>query len=98
MQKPKLIIFDTTLRDGEQSPGVSLSVDEKVLIARSLSRLGVDVCEAGFPLASPGDFNAVQRIAREIKTFSQISEHDKDEVKPGRKEPMVSRRVFLLRI
>ncbi|KAJ2246935.1 2-isopropylmalate synthase (Alpha-isopropylmalate synthase) (Alpha-IPM synthetase), partial [Coemansia sp. RSA 475] len=62
----KLIIFDTTLRDGEQSPGVTLNTDEKVEIARQLARLGVDVIEAGFPVASPGDFNAVQRIAREV--------------------------------
>ncbi|KAJ2782421.1 2-isopropylmalate synthase (Alpha-isopropylmalate synthase) (Alpha-IPM synthetase) [Coemansia javaensis] len=62
----KLIIFDTTLRDGEQSPGVTLSADEKVTIARQLARLGVDVIEAGFPVASPGDFKAVQRIAREV--------------------------------
>ncbi|KAJ2005879.1 2-isopropylmalate synthase (Alpha-isopropylmalate synthase) (Alpha-IPM synthetase) [Coemansia thaxteri] len=62
----KLIIFDTTLRDGEQSPGVTLNTEEKIEIARQLSRLGVDVLEAGFPIASPGDFNAVQRIAREV--------------------------------
>ncbi|KAI8853050.1 hypothetical protein BC829DRAFT_487196 [Chytridium lagenaria] len=64
--KDKLIIFDTTLRDGEQSPGVTLTADEKVEIARQLSRLGVDVCEAGFPIASIGDFEAVQRIAKEV--------------------------------
>ncbi|PVU93456.1 hypothetical protein BB561_003269 [Smittium simulii] len=65
-KKNKLIIFDTTLRDGEQSPGVTLSVDEKVVIAKQLSRLGVDVVEAGFPVASPGDFLAVQKIAQEV--------------------------------
>ncbi|RKP38653.1 2-isopropylmalate synthase [Dimargaris cristalligena] len=64
--KDKLIIFDTTLRDGEQSPGVTLNADDKIQLARALSRLGVDVLEAGFPVASPGDFNAVQRIAREV--------------------------------
>ncbi|KAJ3322480.1 hypothetical protein HDV06_003024 [Boothiomyces sp. JEL0866] len=64
--KDKLIVFDTTLRDGEQSPGVTLTVDEKVEIAKQLSRLGVDVCEAGFPVASPGDFKAVERIAKEV--------------------------------
>ncbi|KAJ2235901.1 2-isopropylmalate synthase (Alpha-isopropylmalate synthase) (Alpha-IPM synthetase) [Coemansia sp. RSA 485] len=64
--KQKLIIFDTTLRDGEQSPGVTLNTEEKIEIARQLSRLGVDIIEAGFPVASPGDFNAVQRIAREV--------------------------------
>lgn len=66
MALDKLIIFDTTLRDGEQSPGVCLSTEEKLDIARSLSRLGVDVCEAGFPVASEGDFEAVSRIAKEV--------------------------------
>ncbi|EIE92225.1 hypothetical protein G6F46_010073 [Rhizopus delemar] len=62
----KLIIFDTTLRDGEQSPGVTLNTEEKIEIARQLSRLGVDVLEAGFPIASIGDFEAVKRIATEV--------------------------------
>jgi 2-isopropylmalate synthase len=57
-------IFDTTLRDGEQSPGCSMSTDEKLEVARALVELGVDVIEAGFPIASPGDFDAVQKIAR----------------------------------
>jgi 2-isopropylmalate synthase len=61
-----VIVFDTTLRDGEQSPGATLNVDEKLEIARQLSRLGVDICEAGFPIASPGDFDAVRRIAEEV--------------------------------
>src|SRR3954471_1982147 len=59
-------IFDTTLRDGEQSPGISLNKQEKVEIAHQLSRLGVDVIEAGFPITSPGDFESVQAIAREV--------------------------------
>lgn len=59
-------IFDTTLRDGEQSPGISLNRQEKVEIALQLSRLGVDIIEAGFPITSPGDFEAVQAIAREV--------------------------------
>src|ERR1700759_4033417 len=59
-------IFDTTLRDGEQSPGISLNTGEKLEIAHQLARLGVDVIEAGFPIASPGDFEAVQAIAREV--------------------------------
>lgn len=63
----RVIIFDTTLRDGEQSPGASLTVEEKVDIAHQLERLGVDVIEAGFPITSPGDFEAVQRIAREVR-------------------------------
>src|ERR687885_810216 len=60
-------IFDTTLRDGEQSPGFSLSSPQKVLLAQQLARLGVDVIEAGFPAASPDDFAAVRRIAREVR-------------------------------
>lgn len=64
--KEQLIIFDTTLRDGEQSPGATLNIQEKLEIARQLSRLGVDVCEAGFPIASPGDFEAVRRIAEQV--------------------------------
>ena len=63
-----VIIFDTTLRDGEQSPGATLSSAEKLEIARQLSRLGVDVIEAGFPASSPDDLKAVQRIAREVGT------------------------------
>ena len=62
----KLIIFDTTLRDGEQSPGASMTRDEKVRIARALERMRVDVIEAGFPVASPGDFDAVQAVARAV--------------------------------
>src|SRR4051794_41942264 len=57
-------IFDTTLRDGEQSPGISLNTQEKLEIAQQLARLGVDVIEAGFPITSPGDFEAGQTIAR----------------------------------
>jgi 2-isopropylmalate synthase len=62
----RIIIFDTTLRDGEQSPGATLNPDEKLVIARQLDLLGVDVIEAGFAIASPGDFEAVQKIAREV--------------------------------
>ncbi|MGK2955094.1 MAG: 2-isopropylmalate synthase [Solirubrobacterales bacterium] len=60
-------IFDTTLRDGEQSPGISLNTAEKVEIAQQLARLGVDVIEAGFPITSPGDFEAVEQIARRVE-------------------------------
>ncbi len=63
----KLIIFDTTLRDGEQSPGASMTREEKVRIAKALERMRVDVIEAGFPIASPGDFEAVQAVARAVK-------------------------------
>src|SRR5438046_3184435 len=62
----QLIIFDTTLRDGEQSPGASMNLAEKLEVARALADLGVDVIEAGFPIASPGDFEAVQAIARQV--------------------------------
>jgi 2-isopropylmalate synthase len=63
----RVVLFDTTLRDGEQSPGISLNVPEKLEIAHQLARLGVDVIEAGFPITSPGDFEAVQTIAREVE-------------------------------
>ncbi|HID85988.1 MAG TPA: 2-isopropylmalate synthase, partial [Anaerolineae bacterium] len=63
----KVLIFDTTLRDGEQSPGATLNIEEKVDIAKQLARLGVDIIEAGFPIASPGDFEAVRRIALEVE-------------------------------
>jgi len=64
----KVIIFDTTLRDGEQAAGGSLNIQEKLEIARQLEKLGVDVIEAGFPVTSPGDFEAVRLIAKEVRT------------------------------
>ncbi|HAA08993.1 MAG: 2-isopropylmalate synthase [Syntrophomonadaceae bacterium] len=67
MSGNRIYLFDTTLRDGEQSPGVSLNVEEKLEIAHQLARLGVDVIEAGFPIASPGDFAAVEAIARQVR-------------------------------
>jgi len=63
----RVFIFDTTLRDGEQSPGFHLDANSKLRIARQLEKLGVDVIEAGFPISSPGDFEACRRIAREIR-------------------------------
>src|SRR5437016_4701948 len=63
----RLIIFDTTLRDGEQSPGASLNVEEKLEVAYQLARLGVDVIEGGFPITSLGDFEAVNQMAKKIK-------------------------------
>ena len=63
----KVYIFDTTLRDGEQAPGASLNTAEKMKIAVQLEKLGVDIIEAGFPAASPGDFEAVEKIARVLK-------------------------------
>jgi 2-isopropylmalate synthase len=71
MTKPadpdRVLIFDTTLRDGEQSPGISLNTQEKLEIAQQLARLGVDVIEAGFPITSPGDFEAVREISRRVE-------------------------------
>jgi len=66
----KIIIFDTTLRDGEQSPGFSMNIDEKMQLATQLARLNVDVIEAGFPIASDGDFEAVRCVSKEITTCS----------------------------
>ena len=67
MSDNRVVIFDTTLRDGEQSPGASMNLAEKLEVARALTDLGVDVIEAGFPIASPGDFEAVQMIARQVE-------------------------------
>src|SRR5256885_13303582 len=66
----RVFIFDTTLRDGEQSPGFHLDANSKLRIARQLEKLGVDVIEAGFPISSPGDFEACRRIAREVRGAS----------------------------
>ena len=66
-QREQLVIFDTTLRDGEQSPGCSMTPAEKLRMAHQLERLGVDVIEAGFPVSSDGDFHAVQAVAREVR-------------------------------
>ena len=65
--KDKIIIFDTTLRDGEQSPGASMSLEEKIQISRVFDELGIDVIEAGFPIASPGDFEAVTEVSKILK-------------------------------
>ncbi len=67
MDSTRVLIFDTTLRDGEQSPGISLNTAEKLEIAQQLARLGVDIIEAGFPITSPGDFEAVEAIARQVE-------------------------------
>ncbi|HPO70622.1 MAG TPA: 2-isopropylmalate synthase, partial [Anaerohalosphaeraceae bacterium] len=66
MSAEKVIIFDTTLRDGEQSPGASLSVSEKLEIAQQLAKLGVDVIEAGFPVSSPAQFEATRLCAEQV--------------------------------
>src|SRR5262245_56969345 len=67
MTRERVVIFDTTLRDGEQSPGCSMNVHEKLRMARQLDRLGVDIIEAGFPIASQGDFDAVKAIAVSVR-------------------------------
>src|SRR3990167_6001509 len=63
----KIIIFDTTLRDGEQSPGFSMNIEEKIIMAKQLAKLNVDIIEAGFPIASQGDFDAVKLIYQKVK-------------------------------
>ncbi len=68
----RVIVFDTTLRDGEQSPGATMNTEQKIEVARQLSRLGVDIIEAGFPAASPGDLDAVRRIATEVKGLTVL--------------------------
>ena len=73
LAKEMLFLFDTTLRDGEQTPGVNLTVEEKVQIAKQLERLGVDVIEAGFAVSSPADFEAIKRIAKEVKNSTVCS-------------------------
>src|ERR671924_449708 len=70
MSKQRIQVFDTTLRDGEQSPGCSMNLAEKLRMAHQLDRLGVDIIEAGFPIASDGDFEAVRAIARECREVS----------------------------
>ena len=76
----KVFIFDTTLRDGEQSPGASMNLGEKILFARQLERLNVDVIEAGFPASSPGDLELVKRVAQELRVRG---EHGGRPARPG---------------
>ena len=71
--KDNLVIFDTTLRDGEQSPGASMTKEEKLRVARQLERMKVDVIEAGFAAASPGDFDAIRSIAETVKDSTVCS-------------------------
>ncbi len=73
MQKEVIKIFDTTLRDGEQSPGASMNTEEKIQIAVQLERLGVDIIEAGFAAASPGDFEAISKIAQKVEKSTVCS-------------------------
>jgi 2-isopropylmalate synthase len=81
MKQERIVIFDTTLRDGEQSPGASMNIKEKMEVAHQLARLGVDVIEAGFPISSPGDFESVKLVAQQVKGpviagLSRASEKD----------------------
>jgi len=73
MSKEIIKIFDTTLRDGEQSPGASMNTEEKIQIAIQLEKLGVDIIEAGFAAASPGDFDAIEQIAQRVKNSTVCS-------------------------
>lgn len=96
MEQNRVYFFDTTLRDGEQTPGVSLQTPEKIEIAKGLVRLGIDVIEAGFPAASPGDFEAVQTIAREVKgaticALARANEKDVQKVADALKDAERSR-------
>lgn len=79
---PRIIFFDTTLRDGEQSPGVSLNIKQKIEIGMALAELGIDVIEAGFPITSPGDFKAVQTLAKEVKgvTIAALARANKKDI------------------
>jgi len=80
----RIIIFDTTLRDGEQTPGVNLNLSEKVEIARQLEALGVDIIEAGFPAASPGDFEAVRAVAETVNCgVAALCRCNKDDIQKG---------------
>ena len=80
--KDKVFIFDTTMRDGEQSPGASMSLEEKIQIARIFDELGIDIIEAGFPIASPGDFEAVTAISKILKNSipAGLSRHSKKDI------------------
>ena len=80
--KDGVVVFDTTLRDGEQAPGASMDIDQKIRVARALQRLHVDVIEAGFPAASPGDFEAVRAVARELDgpTVCALARADKRDI------------------
>ena len=80
--KNRIIIFDTTMRDGEQSPGASMSLEEKIQISRVFDELGIDIIEAGFPIASPGDFEAVTAISKILKKSvpAGLARHTKKDI------------------
>ncbi len=79
---PRIVFFDTTLRDGEQSPGVSLDLKQKVEIGKALAELGIDIIEGGFPITSPGDFEAVRTLAKEVKgvTIAGLARANKKDI------------------
>ena len=80
--KDKIFIFDTTMRDGEQSPGASMSLEEKIQISRVFDEMGIDIIEAGFPIASPGDFESVKEISKILKNSipAGLSRHSKKDI------------------
>ena len=81
-EKNKVFIFDTTMRDGEQSPGASMSLEEKIQISRVFDEMGIDIIEAGFPIASPGDFESVSAISKILKKSipAGLSRHSKKDI------------------
>ncbi len=81
-ERDVVLIFDTTLRDGEQSPGATMHLQEKLEVARQLARLGVDIVEAGFPAASPGDLEAVKRIAEMVGQDTRIDKFGREAPPP----------------
>ena len=81
-KKERVVIFDTTLRDGEQAPGATLNLEEKLEIALQLERLGVDVIEAGFPIASPDDFEAVRLISEKITEVVGLRSDPRQRARP----------------
>ena len=94
MDKARVTVFDTTLRDGEQSPGCSMNQQEKLRLAHQLDRLGVDVIEAGFPIASDGDFAAVQAIAAAVPRpiivgLARAARHDIERAAKALQSPTV---------
>src|SRR5690349_3552666 len=90
LDKNRVVIFDTTLRDGEQSPGASMNLDEKIKIALLLEEMGVDVIEAGFPIASNGDFEAVREIAGlvENSTVCGLARAGRMDIDRARRAPL----------
>ena len=80
--KNRVLLFDTTMRDGEQSPGASMSLEEKIQISRIFDEMGIDIIEAGFPIASPGDFEAVTAISKILKNAipAGLSRHSKKDI------------------